>query len=1357
VVTHALKADRKEVAVLGAQVFYEKSSRGKPPTLETWTKDMKKRLGVKGAFPDADGLYELSQQRLEELLTSSKRGTLATERQIMRDYKKYPWGGKWFTLIKDEIVKHYGKELSPEMMKVYAYLSQATEAQAATTMAAKVYGQLSRGVPVDRIKAGRFSQVEDKVRKILRKEYTDFFRDRKLLNFLRASDKDLAGSELSVTADIQLARYVGVDKWTTDAAGRAKQIAPTATERSYIEQVTTGAAKRLKVPARDVEAAVWTAQKMGYETTGLGGRGVVPHFNVLMHRSLDRAFRDGTFEDKFGKTPPPEYMDVFRFDPREGGPPKGTLVPGDSKGRTQLPGEGFTRAGERKRGGEKPYPGSLNYYTEHAIPEPFVVGATKALLKSKVSKGLMYDLEKDVLGFKKMADHNYNLAEEYIYRSGYLGYIDGAESGIVRIFDKLNVEKVLTIPEGEGAALHRQSINSSLQKYAKGALFGGGVLLAMPYLTGKDGEEFSPASMGWGLTAMLAITRGKRGQSNRGVNIRPMSSYWERISAPGGLRPGVKLEAGQVRTLKLQAAEALGIADQMRVGKQGQLIAPSGWGRRLSKMMDIELARNQIALANQHGIAIRTTKAGKPALNIKRSGVYVPVSVAEWKRYKDIAPGWFGSKDITRAIQEMDGSLDVKGKAALEGQAGPLEQHVLWRARDIEAMKGDFVRETTDYLKGMFDGLTDAEKVQISKLHDGIISNKMAYIDVEKLATFNRVEAITTDLKVLSRAQELRKWYDTMRVRQNEMRVKRGQKEIPYRRFYSPHLIREITIWEKTFGGKLTPADLMANVELPDYISPEAAFNPHAMARMGGIADWAREMDASKLAERYANAAASDMFNTSIIQNTKAFADQMDAMGYPSNAQFLRDWAAEVYGGIKGAIDRKANLRPIEVGKFSLDIRRGMAKYRKMRALAVFPLNISWNAVVQTSSSVLTYARYGNRACLLGGVDWLTNKKLRSEIAENAYSYRVKTEKSGRITRQDVEAGNVSRVQVRRSKLETAQDAANYFTETIERHLTGWSIAAARRHGLANGLKGKGLWEYASDGGGKTQSMYNRADLPGILRNELVKTAAPFQTFAFELYNTMKEVAGQTGMSQGTFRNRMGFLLRLMAGAATVNYIGGALTGREPWELKSFLPFSNFWLEPIVSITTGKQYTGASRGLPGVASEAYTLMTGAVEYIKTGKTDKLRKFILRYGTAGLGLPGGVQISKTVDGIIAVAEEGVYDNLGAAKFKVQGTSEQVKAILAGPYATEAGKEYLDTRSKSVADLFFKDEPAKKRFSTAKTRVRNAIRNQQYDKGREIVTEWNRTFNGTTLQMPLFEEMYIETLMRDLKKEKADDRD
>ncbi len=836
-------------------------------------------------------------------------------------------------------------------------------------------------------------------------------------------------------------------------------------------------------------------------------------------------------------------------------------------------------------------------------------------------------------------------------------------------------------------------------------------------------------------------------QSLRKVDISGLKAYHERISAPGGLRPGIKATPEDIRFVKREAAKSLGI--ELKELPDGRLQAPAGWGKRLSKAMELEHTRLKMQSARDAGIAIRLTKGGKPVPNVRRSGVAVDVNFAEYKGFKDVEPGMFGgTKDITRMIQEMDGSLSAEQKVGFSGQAGPAEQNILWRTRDLVKARSDFMAEQTVVLKKIVGDISKENEVVLTDLLKEM-SNRSSYADPAKLIKQARFKSLTDDPAMIKRAQELRRWYDTMRVRQNEMRELRGQKSIGRIESYSPETLQRLTVWEKVYGLRHDIKDVMGAAQLPDYIVPETAFNPHALAREGGIPKWMQERNARVLSERYATAAANDMFHTEIIQNNKAFADQFEAMGFNKNANFLRDYTSEIYGGIKSKGDRWINARPT--------IRKALAHYRKARALATFPLNLAWNAVVQPSSGVLTVARYGIKNSFKGMVDWATNPSLRREIQKNAYSYRVKNERTSRITHQDIYSGNVSRVTVKRNKLETAVDWANFVTDMTERHLTGWSIASALEKGKQIGLKDQALWEYASDGGAKTQSMYNQADLPGILRNEMVRTVAPFQTFSFELFNTMRELRGSTGMSLGTWKQRSGFVLRLLAGATAVNYMGQNLTGREPWEAKSFIPFWEILAEPIKAAVMGKEYRGGGRTPISPVAAGVDLGRGINSYMRTGNTTKLRKASLRHLPGLLGIPAGVQASRMVDGIIATAKGGEFTSLERMKFPVSGSKEQIRAILTGPYSTDAGQAYLDNpRESNLKDFvvngvrrkieyvqaFGEKEGAETLRKRDLTKARNMLRSGRFTEATKLVREWNAVYDNTELQIPDIGELYIE---------------
>ena len=110
--------------------------------------------------------------------------------------------------------------------------------------------------------------------------------------------------------------------------------------------------------------------------------------------------------------------------------------------------------------------------------------------------------------------------------------------------------------------------------------------------------------------------------------------------------------------------------------------------------------------AQEAGIALRTTKGGKVVPAVRQAGPFVPEEFATYKKYKDVRNALMGgTKDTTRAIQEIDGALSVAEKVKLPGQAGPAEKFVLWRTRDISKMKMSWVGEKELALREMVTGI----------------------------------------------------------------------------------------------------------------------------------------------------------------------------------------------------------------------------------------------------------------------------------------------------------------------------------------------------------------------------------------------------------------------------------------------------------------------------------------------------------------------------------------------------------------------------------------------------------------------------------------------------------------------------
>ncbi len=726
------------------------------------------------------------------------------------------------------------------------------------------------------------------------------------------------------------------------------------------------------------------------------------------------------------------------------------------------------------------------------------------------------------------------------------------------------------------------------------------------------------------------------------------------------------------------------------------------------------------------GIALRQTRGGKLKPSVRESGVYVPEEFATYGDFKDARSGSFGgTKDITRYSQEIDGSLSLLAKRTMEGQAGPVEKDVLWRHRDFMKMKLRWTGEQGAKIEQATRGISNADAEIANKVLEKIAPG-MENMPVRRLLSDPEIAKITTDPRIVEFAQQSRILFDEWFLAQNRMRALMNRNLIPYREFYSPHELQNMSLMQQAFSQRITKDEFIAALRgrplkpahakiepkelyeqyigtatdkphVPDYIFPTKRVNPRELARDANLPEYLREMNLKQLLENYANTAANDIYSTAAIQNNKAFIQQLETMGFKHAARGLEDWTTEAIAGLPTRGDRWVNAPSY--------LRKTMGKFRKALVKTVFPLNFGWNTFVQTSSGLLTVTRAGVKNSLEGLYDWFGNRAIRDKIANEAYSFIIKAQRPGRISHQDFNTGMSRTIQLERSTFDKVTDWANFITETAERHLTGWSVAAGLRHGTKRGLKGKALMEFASDMGAKTQSMYNLEDLPGILRTEAVKTAFPFQTFNFEAMNSMKEFLGKTGLPPATQRERLAWVLRFFGGLMAVNAVGSAAIGRSPWEIYSFLPFSDATVKPIVDRLKGEplRITGG-RGLASPIGVGVDLADAVHNYLAKGNTRKIRQWSLRYIPLLTGLPAGTQLARTVDGIIASSRGGLHDSSGRLMFPITDTKEQIRAIVFGPWATEQGQEFLEKRRKGLGDIFGAKEEKEPSGRRARTRSR-----------------------------------------------------
>ena len=668
-------------------------------------------------------------------------------------------------------------------------------------------------------------------------------------------------------------------------------------------------------------------------------------------------------------------------------------------------------------------------------------------------------------------------------------------------------------------------------------------------------------------------------------------------------------------------------------------------------------------------IASLKTKDGRLKPAVRTSGYH---AIAEFSDaiagYKDISKLSYMTSDFARLVESMDQGI----------AGGPVAKHVMWPTRMNDQAKFLW----TDTHKADLSKILDSNKIRSNKqgkiLGEVIekIDSDIASMPIEEVLKNKGIVRTLDSLKVkpskradyIGAAQQLRQFADKLLDDQNFARGKRNQKLIDKRQFYRPWVIKT-NLWTRLMGQRSKPSEIMESPVLPDFIEPNKPMVPHTEIRTGLLEKYPKETNIIKLMADYVDGAAKDIFDTNVIHNAKIHAAVMRQKGMPIAANNIETWAAEVYAGVDPRLTRwaKETIHP--------SLRSGLLKIRRNLTRAVFPLNWTWNLFIQTSSAGLTFMRYGPTASIYG-LKYFTSRSMRDAVKNNAYSKIIKGRWGGRSAYQDVSTSIVKNKRLQGSKIEKAEDFLNFFTNAIEDSLTGHAVTAAYRHGSKKlGLKGRALWEYASDGGAKTQSMYDYGSVPGLLRAKEVGAVFPFQTFAFEIFNTVRElnlvgvrkVIGKTGtyetisassaLGKATVSRRLAMIAKWTAAIMVTNAVAESAIGRKPWEPSSFVPFLGYIINGQIA-----------RG-PAPITYKNDFVRGVEDVLKHEDFRKLRKWIIKYHA-----PAGLQINRVIEGIEAVARGGIYSVDGKKLFDIE-EGEGLKAVTMGPWATKGGSKYF----------------------------------------------------------------------------------
>lgn len=532
-------------------------------------------------------------------------------------------------------------------------------------------------------------------------------------------------------------------------------------------------------------------------------------------------------------------------------------------------------------------------------------------------------------------------------------------------------------------------------------------------------------------------------------------------------------------------------------------------------------------------------------------------------------------------------------------------------------------------------------------------------------------------LNIVEYCLELRRNLDDLHSQWNMMREKMGLEPIPYIKNYLPEIMK-VNMLHKVFGVNVRPSHLSEPTVVPDFMKPDTPFNARALERRGGLAGYTKIRDVGRLFDDYVQAVSRDLFYTPVAMNARAHAEVLRSQGLDAPAQWLDNWVSRSILGMPDGLTRfrleNADFRILGIRPWSV------ATFMRGRLnSAVFGLNPAWNLWVQTSSLALSSLYNGNYATAVGFARYIFSKSERQWIRDNCMSMAIKSKAAGSMAYQDLSTSVVAGEVARRSPLQTVDEVCQLFTTFMENLLTGGSCSAAKYKGQKMGITSTAkLAAFASDGGAKTQSMYDTIHRPTVL-SPGVAFLVPFQTFSFEALTRIREMTninihgkhpfGQAGAyrtvaqtsaeGEVVTRIRLQRVIEFIGAVIVCNLLGAHFNRRKPWEVTSFIPFFNtfyFGVDPT------------RMRMPVYGRYISEMWEGFDKAISDGDMEDLILWMTKWHT-----PAGYQSAKTYKGAKALIE-GEYEVSDGETFDVEA-SDWLNALVFGVWGTEQGEEWL----------------------------------------------------------------------------------
>ena len=423
-------------------------------------------------------------------------------------------------------------------------------------------------------------------------------------------------------------------------------------------------------------------------------------------------------------------------------------------------------------------------------------------------------------------------------------------------------------------------------------------------------------------------------------------------------------------------------------------------------------------------------------------------------------------------------------------------------------------------------------------------------------------------------------------------------------------------------------------------------------------------------------------------------------------ATYYKDWLSS------GALHKRAPIdkvlfpdkRPVAfkvietaVHNMSRNLLAGSLQFF-MTNMASFPQYVAIAGTTDTARAL-----WRSKGELLRGLPGLM-RGMGAAVSEEGMSFARKNSKVLQM-RDFTGYENMGREIMKKSNVLTAWEK---IIESADQFNVAWGFNTGYIKGRKLGLSESEAIKYADDIAAKTQAVYDRAFISPILKNRVVQTAVPFQTFTTNLYQFFRHdiMGGGLKLRKGenpgdplrglSTTGKIGTMVRFLGMAYAINLSYKAMGLSAPWDLTSVIPFA-----PAVAAVTGEAIDepyGAKtlqltfldpikKVLTGLGADHYDMMDPDFRKLVEGGL-----MLQPYGF-------GLQANRTLTGLMDVAAGGTMTptKSGATRFgRFEGARDNLQAALFGPRKTDAytkirGEfEPQPSYMQSIGDLLFPDD-------------------------------------------------------------------